>query len=442
MRPTLFYLPERFAGLPLFGWGWGLILWGIFLAYLVFSGWRRRDLPARLAPWFGTLATTALLVVYVAPMLERMPAVLPSDALPNHGVPIRGYGVMLALAASCGVGLAARRAPKRGFHSDVIYGLAVWMAALGILGARVLFVVQHLENYRAQTLLGSVGRMLNIAEGGLVVYGSLLGAGIGFLVFTALHHLPRLSLADVIAPSLALGLAIGRLGCFLNGCCWGGLCDQPWKVTFPQDSPPYMDHYEKGWLWGLQLGSRNDDVIIAKVLPGSAAVSQVSTDVAVNALNGTSLNDPAIPVADRLRAGKRLLATSRENLTIDLRDGKRVVIPASALPARSLPIHPTQIYSALGAFALFLILLAWEPFARRDGELIAVCLTIYPLMRFVLESIRDDEPGWLGTSLTLAQHLSLALGLAVVGLWIYVARRGDRIQRSPRNPVTMAKNRS
>ena len=68
-------------------------------------------------------------------------------------------------------------------------------------------------------------------------------------------------MGDVIAPSMVLGLAIGRLGCLLNGCCYGGQCDLPWAMTFPYGSPPYADQIRHGqlpWLHGLKVDLHPD----------------------------------------------------------------------------------------------------------------------------------------------------------------------------------------
>ena len=92
-------------------------------------------------------------------------------------------------------------------------------------------------------------------------------------------------------------------------------------------------------------------------------------------------------------------------------------------PGRSLPVHPTQLYGGISALLLCLFLLAYDPFARRDGEAIALLLTLYPINRFLLECIRTDESGVLNTGLSTGQVVSLiALG-ASAGLWVYVLRR-------------------
>jgi len=103
--------------------------------------------------------------------------------------------------------------------------------------------------------------------------------------------------------------------------------------------------------------------------------------------------------------------------------GRRpVTLPAIPIPPRSLPVHPTQIYSSINAFLLCLLLLAYEPFSRRDGELFALVLSLYPIARFLLEMIRTDEsPVFAG--LTISQNISLLLLICGAGLWLYILRQ-------------------
>ncbi len=90
-------------------------------------------------------------------------------------------------------------------------------------------------------------------RGGLVVYGMLVVGGLALIVFIYRHHLPGLALADLIAPSVVLGLGLGRVGCFLNGCCFGGPCDLPWGVQFPAGSPPHEQQIRLGQVYGLLI---------------------------------------------------------------------------------------------------------------------------------------------------------------------------------------------
>ncbi len=104
----------------------------------------------------------------------------------------------------------------------------------------------------------------------------------------------------------------------------------------------------------------------------------------------------------------------------------RLSLPAP--PPCSHPVHPTQIYSSIGALLICLLLLAYDPFRRRDGELWALMLTVYAVTRFLEEVIRTDEPPILGTRMTVSQNVSLLLLLAAMGLWYYLLRQGKRMK--------------
>ena len=93
-----------------------------------------------------------------------------------------------------------------------------------------------------------------------------------------------------------------------------------------------------------------------------------------------------------------------------------VTIRLPALPARSRPAHPTQLYAAVGAAILCWLLWCYYPFRRRDGEVFALLLTLYPVMRFLEETIRVDEPGQFRTSFSISQWISVLLLAAVVAL--------------------------
>ncbi len=137
--------------------------------------------------------------------------------------------------------------------------------------------------------------MIKINEGGLVVYGSLIGGGVAMVIFVRKYGLPFLALGDLIMPSLLLGLAIGRIGCFLNGCCYGGLCDLPWAVRFPaadtpsRDSPPHIQQVKLGQVYGIFVVAGKDD--------GKPRVEVVEAD------------SPA--AAQGLSVGQRILAHQR-----------------------------------------------------------------------------------------------------------------------------------
>ncbi len=155
-------------------------------------------------------------------------------------LPIRGYGVMLLAAVLAGTLLSIRRGRAAGFEPDHIVGLAGWVFVAGLVGARLFFVIEyHAEFFQpGAPLVASLARVLAIQNGGLVVFGALPTAGLAAWWYARRHGLPLLRLADVVAPGLLVGLAIGRVGCFLNGCCYGGPTGLPWAVSFPEGSPP------------------------------------------------------------------------------------------------------------------------------------------------------------------------------------------------------------
>ena len=153
------------------------------------------------------------------------------------GLPIRSYGVMVLLGVLSGVWLATHRARRMGVDPDKILSLATRMFFFGFLGARLFYVIefwddQFAHNNLRQTLIA----IINFTEGGLVVYGSLIGALLAAWLYLRRQKLPILAISDLIAPSLLLGLAFGRIGCLLNGCCFGSICDTPLAITFPRTS--------------------------------------------------------------------------------------------------------------------------------------------------------------------------------------------------------------
>jgi phosphatidylglycerol---prolipoprotein diacylglyceryl transferase len=334
------------------------------------------------------------------------------------GLPIRGYGFMLLVGFVAGVTLAARQARRMGLNPDLIYSFAFWIFVAGILGARTFFVIQYREQFWRESTLAMIGAVLNLTEGGLVVYGAFLGVMLAGTIYLIVHKLPVLAFADLIAPSLALGLAFGRIGCLLNGCCFGGLCDTPWLgVQFPPTSPVYERQLELGQLHGFRLEDHPETgrPQVAAVYPDTPAqAAGMREGMIVRAINGQSTPTTA-HARQVLRTGWSTLVvqTERSSLTVF----------APSLPARSLPVHATQIYSAVNAALLFFLLWTYYPLRRRDGEVFAILLLLYPITRWILEAVRVDEAGKLGTSLTIAQWVSLLLIAGAIALWIYVLRQ-------------------
>ena len=139
------------------------------------------------------------------------------------------YGLLVTIGFLTGLWLATRLARRDGLNADDVVNLAVYCALSGVLGAKLLMFIQDFNYYRRNP-----GEILSVAtlQAGGIFYGGLVAAlGVAWW-FLRKKKLPALRTADAFAPGLALGHAIGRVGCFAAGCCWGLECNRPWAVTF------------------------------------------------------------------------------------------------------------------------------------------------------------------------------------------------------------------
>ena len=165
--------------------------------------------------------------------------------VPGLGYQVHAFSLLLVLGAASGVFLTAWRAKRVGIHPDVVYELAVWVLGGGFVGARIYYLIQHPD------AVHSVFDIFKVWQGGIVFYGCIMGGLVGTWIYHARHPFPFWPMADAVAPALAIGVLLGRLGCFLNGCCFGAVCDPhsiPWAVTFPALSLPWLRHVDAGWL--------------------------------------------------------------------------------------------------------------------------------------------------------------------------------------------------
>ncbi len=139
---------------------------------------------------------------------------------------VYSYGLMLALGVLSASFLTAQEAFKRGIPKDVVYDLAFWVVLWGILGARLFYCLLNFDYFLQFPL-----EILMLQKGGLAWQGSLLTGALAGILFIRKKKLPLWTVLDIAAPFIALGHAIGRVGCFLNGCCYGQA--PAWGVYFP-----------------------------------------------------------------------------------------------------------------------------------------------------------------------------------------------------------------
>ncbi len=162
--------------------------------------------------------------------------------IPGLGWELHSFGLLLLLACVAALGLATRLARRGRLDPDTIHEMAIWLFAGGFLGARVLFLVQN---------PGTVHHwsdVFRVWQGGIVFYGCILGGLAAVALYWSRRRFPFWATADAVAPALALGIGLGRVGCFLNGCCFGATCDGPLGVTFPAGSFAWVRHVEAGWI--------------------------------------------------------------------------------------------------------------------------------------------------------------------------------------------------
>jgi len=154
------------------------------------------------------------------------------------GIPVTAYGSALALSFALGIALAMRRAAAVGLDADVILEAGLVALVSSLAGSRLLFALEQPGLFSAPG--GSLADLLRpLPRQGM--QGLSMSLGVVLAVAAVLGWLrfrgqPVLRAADVMAPSVALGEAITRLGCFMNGCCHGVACDGPWGVRFPAGS--------------------------------------------------------------------------------------------------------------------------------------------------------------------------------------------------------------
>lgn len=392
-------MPHEIAGIPLFGFG---LLLGLLVAAWV--GWglwnalNQRPLSEVSAalPVFGI---AALIVTFLFPAIEQTWP----DGTPI-GLPIRGYGVLVLLGLVSGIALTVTRGRQVGVHADTIVGLGFWMMLTGVLGARVFYVIQKWESFN------SVGEIFQLTEGGLVIYGGVIGGVLAGGIYCWRKGLKIAAMGDLVAPGFLLGQAFGRIGCLLHGCCFGGICEaQLPALQFPVGSGPYQAQLVSGRLLGLHVESGDLPQAILAVDAESVA-ARVGIEVGDRLERIAFEEYPAKPGSDPT-APAQLYVEATVN-------GKVHPFRPAALPDKSLPTHPSQIYSAINALLLCLLVWSLQPLPKRDGVTFCTAILLYVGSRFLMEWVRTDEAGQFGTGLTIAQLVSLvAAGLMLACLF-------------------------
>ncbi len=217
MRQTLFYLPHEIGPLPLFGWvSWSMLGLLLYLGITLFYSYKQPKGGSALYEGLFNWIVGAAVLGFVLPAIEAKVAPGTADQI-VVGLPVRGYGLMMMLGVLTAVGISYRRVLQLGVAQESFLGLVLWTVVGGLLGARLFYIVQKWSELDGSSIPEKLWTALQFTEGGLVVYGAILGGIAGILGWTLLQKVVPLSLLDAIVPAFFIGLAFGRIGCLMNG---------------------------------------------------------------------------------------------------------------------------------------------------------------------------------------------------------------------------------
>lgn len=423
---------------------------------------------------------------------------------PPGGIPIYGFGAMLFVTFIVCTMWATRRGKKMaGLPGEKVQDMVIWLFVSGIIGARVLYMIQYSNQFPDKSIEALVGAFFQIWKGGIIFYGSALGGVIGYLLFYKFvlrkFNVSGWQLADAMAPILALGLAIGRIGCYLNGCCWGQVAveelapvplgsahfpllpahcrddmvrtywlqsstgftimprDRGAVATDPRSVVQFVEKDSPAEKAGLKPGDR---IVGVNGQPNSAIIevygSESNVKNAVKKLveaggqerpftenssriefgNRVSFDDVskyllAMETIGRTAEGVTLTGSDelaelmrdwprgQHELTLTVERGGQELAIAPFTP-RTVGFYPTQIYETISMVLLILLLLAYYPFRRHDGQLMVLCMVGYSIHRFIDESLRIEPT--IGLGLTLSQWGSVVIFAAAVGMELYLRK--------------------
>lgn len=392
MRPELFTLPGALLKLasPLLI-AWGLVSLALYALFLrgrppsadpetpSESAQDSQGKPRRFRivvdnPLNATLTVVAGLILarYASTAAETWTHVFKPAAwsAPWRGIPLHSYGVMLGLSLVFGWNVTLPLAQRLGLARDKAADCYVVTAAMAVAGSRVLYVLTNFSEF-TDPATGSLSlpAIVSLRTGGLVAYGGFLGGLLGSWLYLRKQGFSLRKWADAAVPSLALGLAVTRIGCFLYGCDFG--------APLPRSAP--------AWLVKAGTFPRWNDG------RGSPAWAQ-------HTLDGFHVDN----------------ARCIQQFNGDFHDG---LCHLSASANASAPVHPTQLYESLISWALLALLaFAWKR-RRFDGQVLLVATIGYGVARSALEVLRDDRSRGALAGLSTSQWIGLGTAAIAAILW-------------------------
>jgi phosphatidylglycerol:prolipoprotein diacylglycerol transferase len=307
--------------------------------------------------------------------------------LPFIHFPIYGYGLMLVVGFLCASQLARFLARRSAIDPEVFSTAVLIMLVTGVAGARISHILENFHEYTSASFIENVRHMLDVRNGGLTYYGGFLLATPCTILYGLYKKVPIRRGMDIVAPCLMVGLAFGRIGCFLNGCCYGAETTLPWGVSFPYYSNAYVDEFYHA--------------------NGTKLQTPVPRDLLVNTPDG----------------GETLLEPSRLNADPALK--------SEAASVGSNYVHPTELYSSFTAFMLALLLFAYYTLPHPPGRVFAMMLILEGGTRFLLELIRVEPPVPGFGPMSLSMILGVVLVASGLLMWVWTGGPDDDLAFQP-----------
>lgn len=347
-------------------------------------------------------------------------------------VPIFGYGMMLFITFLITRWVAIRLARREGYRPEIIDNLALCMFIFGIIGARVLYMFQMKVPFNVQNFVA-------IWDGGLIFYGSVFGGIVGYIVahflFLKREGVSTWKMVDILAPCLALGLAVGRFGCLLNGCCYGNVaCVDCPAIHFPLAAAPREVMTARGYQTAAGFtvyAAPTRAAYVDHVDPDSAAHGVVQPGdklVSIELKDTVDVKD--VDQLNRAMGANWVRGKNDLQMTVE-RNGQTT--PLEPFVPRGIGLHPTQVYESISMGLMAFLLLSWYPLKKRDGMLMVVCMFGYGVHRFLNEMLRTDTPP-VAFGLTLSQNISVLILTGAVVLFVAVLV----LQKPPRSQPNVA----
>ncbi|MHC4461493.1 MAG: prolipoprotein diacylglyceryl transferase [Planctomycetota bacterium] len=323
--------------------------------------------------------------------------------IPFIHLTVKSYGLMMVFGFLSAISVIRHLSRNITPDPHLITNAALYSLIAGVTGARLFYVVLNFDQFQ--------GRLLSafaIWQGGLVLYGGVILAITVIFFYLLQQKLPIRRYLDILAIGLMLALVFGRIGCFLNGCCFGKPTELPWAVRFPYGSHAYKSQA----YWNPK---RNRPIPQLKLPPEFSVYN--------NNENGIRTQD----------------LKSKEHLTPEQKNMVEKGL------YRCLPIHPTELYSSVNAAFLCLILyLFWrraqsaaksknsKKLFVKQGQIFSLMFMLYGITRIILEFWRDDNPfehAWWAIYRGGTVSQNLGIYMAIFGLVLMLIFQRMRTQQ-------------